>query len=284
MTQLEGLAGEISQLSISHGKVENNEQWEEVLKSHDPGFDYSLTKVLVFKPKTPKTQTPVPLVFVSLNSTKAPSGVLAKAAGVKEPRLASPELVAEFFNGTATSDVCPLSIKKEHGPKIKLVVDAKIAHQEKIAIHTQSSADTAFITGNQLLDYYSSIGIEPVVVDFEAEASTPAAPSVTNANPPPSGKIEGAALIGITSDKDLDFPGWYQQVLTKARCWNIMTFLVATLCVQLPSMCGRLFRLILMKRSNQLVFVIARSQCLFHPVSLSEKRTTLRALPLKLPG
>ena len=28
-------------------------------------------------------------------------------------------------------------------------------------------------------------------------------------------KIEGAALIGVGVDKELDFPGWYQQVLTK---------------------------------------------------------------------
>jgi prolyl-tRNA synthetase len=28
-------------------------------------------------------------------------------------------------------------------------------------------------------------------------------------------KIEGAALIGIDVRKDLDFPNWYQQVLTK---------------------------------------------------------------------
>ncbi len=28
-------------------------------------------------------------------------------------------------------------------------------------------------------------------------------------------KIEGAALIGVGVDKELDFAGWYQQVLTK---------------------------------------------------------------------
>ena len=28
-------------------------------------------------------------------------------------------------------------------------------------------------------------------------------------------KIAGAALIGIDVDKTADFPGWYQQVLTK---------------------------------------------------------------------
>jgi prolyl-tRNA synthetase len=31
----------------------------------------------------------------------------------------------------------------------------------------------------------------------------------------PKKKIEGAALIGIDVAKDEDFPGWYQQVLTK---------------------------------------------------------------------
>ena len=30
-----------------------------------------------------------------------------------------------------------------------------------------------------------------------------------------SAKIEGAALIGVGVDKELDFAGWYQQVLTK---------------------------------------------------------------------
>ena len=40
----------------------------------------------------------------------------------------------------------------------------------------------------------------------------------TKAHPKPvkkSAKIEGAALIGVGVDKDLDFAGWYQQVLTK---------------------------------------------------------------------
>ena len=33
-------------------------------------------------------------------------------------------------------------------------------------------------------------------------------------------KIEGAALIGIDVRKDLDFPNWYQQVLTKGEMVN----------------------------------------------------------------
>ncbi|PRT53196.1 hypothetical protein B9G98_00816 [Wickerhamiella sorbophila] len=31
------------------------------------------------------------------------------------------------------------------------------------------------------------------------------------------GAIEGAAQVGVTIDKELDFPGWYQQVLTKGE-------------------------------------------------------------------
>ena len=33
----------------------------------------------------------------------------------------------------------------------------------------------------------------------------------------PKKKIEGAALIGIDVAKEVDFPGWYQQVLTKGE-------------------------------------------------------------------
>jgi prolyl-tRNA synthetase len=32
---------------------------------------------------------------------------------------------------------------------------------------------------------------------------------------PSKAAVEGAALIGITVHKDVDFPGWYQQVLQK---------------------------------------------------------------------
>lgn len=33
----------------------------------------------------------------------------------------------------------------------------------------------------------------------------------------PKKKIEGAALVGIDVAKEVDFPGWYQQVLTKGE-------------------------------------------------------------------
>lgn len=36
-------------------------------------------------------------------------------------------------------------------------------------------------------------------------------------------KIEGAALIGIDVRKELDFPNWYQQVLTKGDMVDLST-------------------------------------------------------------
>ena len=36
-------------------------------------------------------------------------------------------------------------------------------------------------------------------------------------NKAPKKKIEGAALVGIDVAKEVDFPGWYQQVLTKGE-------------------------------------------------------------------
>lgn len=222
---LDGLAQEIAKLSFSHDPVKGNDEWAEALKAFpDPGFSYELTKVLVFKPKTPKSQTPVPVVVVALGSTSTPSPVIAKAANVKEPRLASADLLQDIFGVESPTQVCALTLNSDNAGKVKLLLDSKIVNQPdlKIAIHTTGSADTAFVSVSQLLQYYQAIGTEPVVVDFGAEpaqakpkSTTQSQEAVTNAVA--SGKIEGAALIGITSDKDLDFPGWYQQVLTKGE-------------------------------------------------------------------
>lgn len=48
-----------------------------------------------------------------------------------------------------------------------------------------------------------------------AAASKAEATKATSKPIKKNAKIEGAALIGVGVDKDLDFAGWYQQVLTK---------------------------------------------------------------------
>ncbi|GES72319.1 hypothetical protein SCEPF1_0324000200 [Saccharomyces cerevisiae] len=54
-------------------------------------------KSLVFKPKTPKSATPVPIVVVALQSTTTPSALIANATSSKDPRLARDDLVKQAF-------------------------------------------------------------------------------------------------------------------------------------------------------------------------------------------
>jgi hypothetical protein len=52
---------------------------------------------------------------------------------------------------------------------------------------------------------------------YSAAVGKPEAKRATMKPAKEDAKIEGAALIGIDVRKDLDFPNWYQQVLTKGE-------------------------------------------------------------------
>lgn len=220
--QLKGLSlqGEV----ITHDAPANNDEWASILKSASNSVaTYELTKTLVFKPKTPKSQEPIPVVLIALNSSATPSSAVAKAANVKDPRLAAADLVGAVFGGIAPVDVGALSITSDNASKIKVVLDAAIeASLETIlAVHPSAAAKTAFIKAGDLIDYLKSTGAELITVDFTAApAPAPAAKPAAKAKsstPKDDGKIEGAALIGITAAKEVDFPGWYSQVLTKGE-------------------------------------------------------------------
>lgn len=218
--QLKGLS--LQGKVLTHDAPANNDEWASILKSTNSSVkDYALTKTLVFKPKTAKSQEPVPVVLIALNDSATPSSVVAKAANVKDPRMAAADLVASFFGGIAPTDVSALSITSENASKIKVVLDAAIeaSSETVLAVHPFAAAKTAFIKAGDLISYLKSTGAELISVDFTATAAPAAAPAKTSkpAAPKDDGKIEGAALIGITADKDLDFPGWYSQVLTKGE-------------------------------------------------------------------
>ena len=68
------------------------------------------TKSLIFKPKTAKTATPIPSLFC-ITRYHYPSNLIAKSAGVKEPRLAKDDLVEEFFK-TTTKEVSIANLSK----------------------------------------------------------------------------------------------------------------------------------------------------------------------------
>ena len=58
---------------------------------------FELTKTLVFKPKTAKTAAVVPLVVIAREETETSSSALGKKLNLKDLRLASADLLTEFF-------------------------------------------------------------------------------------------------------------------------------------------------------------------------------------------
>lgn len=177
------------------------------------------TKTLVFKPKTAKTATPVPVVVFALQDTQTPSGAIAKAAGVKEPRLAKDDLVQEFFSTTA-KEVSVASLNKSLAGKIKLLVDEKIINAEAETVLELSTASAkAALPAKTLNEFLVSTGIEIVTIDFSAEPETAKPDSKKEAlkKDKEAAKLEDAKLIGITVDKDKDFSSWYSQVVVKSE-------------------------------------------------------------------
>lgn len=185
------------------------------------------TKSLIFKPKTAKTATPIPLFVFALQDTTTPSNLIAKSAGVKEPRLAKDDLVEEFFK-TTTKEVSIANLSKELAGKIKIVIDDNVLkaakNEELLKLSTQSSA--AVLSAKTVVEFLQSTGIEIIEVDFSAEPTqAPASASAGGSGAAASSKkekkddakLEDAKLIGITVDKEKDFSSWYTQVVTKGE-------------------------------------------------------------------
>ncbi|KAH3683213.1 hypothetical protein WICPIJ_005826 [Wickerhamomyces pijperi] len=176
-------------------------------------------KTLVFKPKTAKTATPVPIVVLALTSTSTPSGLIASSANAKEPRLAKEEIFQEFFQTTA-KEFSVANLNKENAAKVSILIDSNISESEVYEVSTESSK--AALNGKDILGYLKSLEVELTTVDFSsAPAPAPASESKqaakTKTAKDTSAHLEGAEKIGITIDKNLDFPGWYQQILTKGE-------------------------------------------------------------------
>lgn len=179
------------------------------------------TKTLVFKPKTAKTATPIPVIVFALQSTQTPSGLIAKSANVKEPRLAKEDLVQEFFN-TSAKEFSIANLSKESAGKVKLVIDEQITKSEDVLLLSTESSRAA-LPAKAVVGFLESTGIETIVVDFSAEPVATPASSVSNSKKEAlkkekdAAKIEDAKLIGITVDKAKDFSTWYSQVVTKGE-------------------------------------------------------------------
>ena len=101
---LDALTAQLAQLSIApaatvaHAPAASPAAWREALEAHaDAPKGFELVKALVYKPKTAKTATPVPVLVIARESTNVPVTTLGKVLNLKELRFAAEDLLKEFF-------------------------------------------------------------------------------------------------------------------------------------------------------------------------------------------
>lgn len=104
MVTTDELTARLSALSLTsvaqcaHPAISNPAEWKEALgQSAGIPQSFELCKTLVFKPKTAKTATPIPVVVIARDETETNSAALGKKFNLKELRLAADDLLREFF-------------------------------------------------------------------------------------------------------------------------------------------------------------------------------------------
>jgi prolyl-tRNA synthetase len=85
--------------TIAHAETSSTATWKEALiASASVPKSFEIIKTLVYKPKTAKTVTPVPVVVIAREETDTNSTAIGKTLNLKELRLASEDLLSEFFS------------------------------------------------------------------------------------------------------------------------------------------------------------------------------------------
>ncbi|KAB5588462.1 Prolyl-tRNA synthetase [Ceratobasidium theobromae] len=235
MVTTDELTTRLSTLSLTsvaqcaHPAISNPAEWKEALgQSAGIPQSFELCKTLVFKPKTAKTATPIPVVVIARDETETNSAALGKKFNLKELRLAADDLLREFF-GLDKNSLSPLALTKDNFSRCQVVLDSSIAGASApLALHASSPDATIFLSGKDIVAYLTSLETADArlhVVDFaalKAEATATAsgvgpATKSASAKKPEDAKIEGAVQIAIGVKKELDFPTWYTNVLVKAE-------------------------------------------------------------------
>lgn len=183
---------------------------------NDPPAESVPVKSLVFKPKTPKSAVPVPIVVVALQSTATPSPLIAQVTSSKDPRLARDDLVREIFKCESAKDF-NLGYLSNATSDFKLLIDSQLEAVEGTIILRLT--DDLFMTKENLFKFLSEFDAVRQSVDFTQEVKSKDQKKGQQPKKQDSSSaiLEDAKLIGITVDKSKDFPGWYQQVLTKGE-------------------------------------------------------------------
>ncbi|CAE6416686.1 unnamed protein product [Rhizoctonia solani] len=234
MVASDELTARLSALSLApsalaaHPAVTNPAEWKEALGSA-PGVpaSFELCKTLVFKPKTAKSTTPVPVVVIARDETQTSSSALGKKFNLKDLRLATDDLLKEFF-ALDKDSLSPLALTKDNFSRCQVVLDSSIADATApLALHASSAEATVFLSGKDIVKYLTSLETADAtvhVVDFAAlqaeAASTHTGVGPTGAAAPPKkaddARIEGAVQIAIGVKKELDFPTWYTNASASA--------------------------------------------------------------------
>ncbi|KAF8651589.1 hypothetical protein AX16_004705 [Volvariella volvacea WC 439] len=210
--------------TINHDPTTSPASWKEsLLANSNTPKPFQLIKTLVYKPKTAKTATPVPVVVIARDETETNSGAIGKKLNLKELRLASEDLLTEFFSLDKNS-LSPLALTSDNFSRVQVVLDTTIATtpaDTPFALHASSSSSTLFLSGQDIVNYVKSLETADVKVtelDFSTIAA-PAAAAPAAAAPAPAAqedaRIEGAVQIAIGVKKEVDFANWYTNVLLK---------------------------------------------------------------------
>ncbi|KAF8908658.1 prolyl-tRNA synthetase [Gymnopilus junonius] len=209
--------------AITHAETTSPATWKEALiGSGSAPASFELIKTLVYKPKTAKSATPVPVIVIAREETETNSAAIGKKLNLKDLRLASEDLLKEFFSLDKDS-LSPLSINESTFSKVLTVLDTSIPTSSSVfAIHANSSKETIFVSGQDIASYLKKFETAETTVqeiDLHALATAPGA-AVQTSKPPAKekedAKIEGAVQIAIGVKKEVDFPAWYTNVLLKA--------------------------------------------------------------------
>lgn len=83
----------------THTSTNSLASWRDALAAtSNVPTSFELIKTLVYKPKTAKTATPVPVVVIAREDASVNSGAIGKKLNLKELRLASEDLLKDFFS------------------------------------------------------------------------------------------------------------------------------------------------------------------------------------------
>lgn len=88
---------------VEHVPADSPAAWRDALATTAAPEPFQLLKTLVYKPKTAKTATAVPVVVLAPEAIQPSSSAIGKKLNLKDLRLASDDLLQEFFSADKDS-------------------------------------------------------------------------------------------------------------------------------------------------------------------------------------